>query len=179
MTIRSEGPGVEPYPPLDRTDLTERTYAVLKERILTRRMAPGERISVPEVAGALGVSRTPVTDALKRLAVEGLVDIQPRRGTFVTGLNAPDVGDLFDIRLMIECHAADTILCQGKVEEFLQAVNQPMAMMRQAMVNGDYGDYESFVAGDRDLPVPPDADDRRRVDGSRHDFAPARGWAAL
>lgn len=151
MTIQSQGTIVEPYPPLDRTDLTERTYAVLKERILTRRMAPGERISVPEVAGALGVSRTPVTDALKRLAGEGLVEIQARRGTFVTGLNAPDVADLFDIRLMIECHAADIILCQGKVEGFLHAVHQPMAMMRRAMVGGEYGDYESFVAGDRDM----------------------------
>lgn len=151
VTTRNPGPVFEPYPPLDRTDLTERTYAVLKERILKRRMAPGERISVPEVASALGVSRTPVNDALKRLAGEGLVAIQARRGTFVTGLNAPDVAELFDIRLMIECHAADVIVCQGKVEALLCAIEPPMAKMREAMVNGDYADYETFVAGDRDL----------------------------
>src|SRR5512136_2843678 len=101
---------VEPYFPLDRTDLTERTYAVLKDRILTRRMEPGARVSVPEVASALGVSRTPVNDALKRLANEGLVEIVPRRGTFVTGLTASDVSELFDIRLLIEAHAVEAIV---------------------------------------------------------------------
>jgi DNA-binding GntR family transcriptional regulator len=142
---------VETYFPLDRTDLTERTYAVLKDRILTRRMEPGTRVSVPEIAAALGVSRTPVTDSLKRLATEGLVEIIPRRGTFVTGLSASDVCELFDIRLLIESHAVDTIIGSGQAAEYLRAVSEPMARMRQAMVEDDYGDYETFVSGDREL----------------------------
>jgi DNA-binding GntR family transcriptional regulator len=142
---------VETYLPLDRTDLTERTYAVLKDRILTRRMEPGTRVSVPEIAAALGVSRTPVTDALKRLATEGLVEIIPRRGTFVTGLSEPDVCELFDIRLLIESYAVDTIIDSGQAGEYLRAVSEPMARMRQAMVEDDYGDYETFVSGDREL----------------------------
>lgn len=142
---------VEPYFPLDRTDLTERTYAVLKDRILTRRMEPGARVSVPEIAAALGVSRTPVTDALKRLATEGLVEIIPRRGTFVTGLNASDVCELFDIRMLIESHAVDAIVDSGRAGEYLQSVSEPMARMRRAMVDDDYGDYETFVSGDREM----------------------------
>ena len=142
---------VEPYFPLDRTDLTERTYAVLKDRILTRRLEPGARISVPEISAALGVSRTPVTDALKRLATEGLVEIIPRRGTFVTGLSASDVGELFDIRLLIEEHAVEGIVASGRSAEYLQAVSEPMSRMRRAMVDDDYGDYETFVSGDREL----------------------------
>jgi len=142
---------VEPYFPLDRTDLTERTYAVLKERILTRRLEPGSRISVPEISSALGVSRTPVNDALKRLATEGLVEIIPRRGTFVTGLNASDVCELFDIRLLIESYAVEGIVSGGRSAEYLQAVSEPMARMRRAMVDDDYGDYETFVSGDREL----------------------------
>lgn len=140
---------VEPYFPLDRTDLTERTYTVLKERILTRRMEPGARVSVPEIAAALGVSRTPVTDALKRLATEGLVEIIPRRGTFVTGLNASDVCELFDVRMLIEAYAVEGIVESGRAAEYLRAVSEPMARMRRAMVDDDYGDYEAFVAGDR------------------------------
>lgn len=142
---------VESYFPLDHTALTERTYAVLKDRILTRRMEPGTRVSVPEIAAALGVSRTPVTDALKRLATEGLVEIIPRRGTFVTGLSADDVCELFDIRLLIESHAIDAIIGGGRAADYVQAVSEAMARMRQAMVDGDYGDYETFVAGDREL----------------------------
>jgi GntR family transcriptional regulator, rspAB operon transcriptional repressor len=142
---------VEPYFPLDRTDLTERTYAVLKDRILTRRLEPGSRISVPEISSALGVSRTPVTDALKRLATEGLVEIIPRRGTFVTGLSASDVCELFDIRLLIESYAVEGIVSGGRSAEYLQAVSEPMVRMRRAMVDDDYGDYETFVSGDREL----------------------------
>jgi DNA-binding GntR family transcriptional regulator len=141
----------EPYFPLDRTDLTERTYAVLKDRILTRRMEPGSRVSVPEIAAALGVSRTPVNDALKRLATEGLVEIVPRRGTFVTGLTASDVSELFDIRLLIEEHAVRAIVAGGRSAQYLQAVNEPMNCMRRAMIDDDYGDYDTFVSGDRAL----------------------------
>ena len=114
-------------------------------------MQPGTRVSVPEIAAALGVSRTPVTDALKRLATEGLVEILPRRGTFVTGLSAADVCELFDIRLLIEAYAIDAIINGGHAKDYVQAVSEPMARMRQAMVDDDYGDYETFVAGDRQL----------------------------
>ncbi len=142
---------VEPYFPLDRTDLTERTYVVLKDRILTRRMQAGMRVSVPEIAAALGVSRTPVNDALKRLATEGLVEIIPRRGTFVTGLTASDVDELFDVRLLIESYAVQAIVASGRSTEFVQAVREPMLRMRRAMIDDDYGDYETFVSGDREM----------------------------
>lgn len=139
------------YWPLDHTDLTEQTYKVLKDRILRRQSRPGEKISVDEVAQKLGVSRTPVTDALKRLAGEGLVEIVPRRGTFVTELTTRDVTELFDIRMMTELYAAEVVLASGRVEQFLQEIKELMADMEQAVVNDDYGDYEAFIASDRDL----------------------------
>lgn len=139
------------YSPLDHTDLTEKTYLVLKDRILRRQLRPGEKISVPEVAEALGVSRTPVTDALKRLATEGLVEIIPRRGTFVTEVTARDVAELFDVRMMIELYAAQTVAQNGKVDRFLEDIEAPMAGMEQAIVDDDYKDYDAFIANDRDL----------------------------
>jgi DNA-binding GntR family transcriptional regulator len=139
------------YSPLDYADLTEQTYSVLMDRILRRQLEPGERISVEEVARGLGVSRTPVTDALKKLANDGLVEIIPRRGSFVTELNARDVGEFFDIRLMIELYAAECILQNGKVHQLLENIKEPMTGMQQAMVEDDYGDYEAFIARDRDL----------------------------
>lgn len=105
------------YQPLDYTDLTEQTYRILKDRILRNELLPGAQISVPEVALALGVSRTPVTDALKRLASDGLVDIFPRRGTFVSQLTARDVAEIFDIRLMIELSAAEFVFQSGAVQQ--------------------------------------------------------------
>lgn len=142
---------VRPYSPLARTDLAEQTYQVLKDRILRRELQPGERISVDDIALQLGVSRTPVTGALKRLAVEGLVDIVPRRGTFVSSLTTRDVDELFDVRAVIELYAAQRILHDGKGEEFLRRIELPMARMRQASASGDDRDYPAFMQGDRDF----------------------------
>ncbi len=139
------------YPPLDHTDLTEQTYKVLRDKILRRQLQPGEKISVEEAANGLGVSRTPVMVALQKLASEGLVEIIPRRGTFVTELTARDVAELFDIRLMIELYAAEFILKAGKADQFLANVKEMMAGMEQAIIHNNYGDYETFIARDRDL----------------------------
>lgn len=143
--------GTEVYVPLDRTDLTEQTYQVLKEKILLRQITPGERIAVDEVARGLGVSRTPVTDALKRLAGEGLVEIVPRRGTFVSGLTAHEVDEWFDIRLMIELHAADRLLSRSEARSFLRSVQDPMQRMRLSVRQDSYNDYMTFMEGDRDF----------------------------
>lgn len=141
----------EAYAPLDHTDLTEQTYQVLKNRILMRQVKPGDKISVDEVAHGLGVSRTPVTDALKRLATDGLVEIMPRRGTFVSELTARDVDELFEIRLLIETYAAEMIVANGKSSVFLEAIEEPISVMSRATVDDDYGDYEAFIEGDRQM----------------------------
>ena len=131
--------------------MTEQTYKMLRDKILKRELEPGEKIAVDEVAGALGVSRTPVITALQRLASEGLVEIMPQRGTFVTQLTTRDVADLSETRMMIELYAAESILKAGKTAQFLEDVKGSMAAMEQATVNGDYSDYEAFITGDRDL----------------------------
>jgi DNA-binding GntR family transcriptional regulator len=141
----------EALAPLDHNDLNVQTYWVLKDQILRRTLEPGEKISIDEVAHALGVSRTPVTDALKRLASEGFVEIRPRIGTFVSELTAKDVAELFDIRLAIELFAAERIVELSQIDAFLGEIRQPISAMRRAMVDDDYGDYEAFIEGDRQL----------------------------
>jgi DNA-binding GntR family transcriptional regulator len=85
------------------------------------------------------------------LESDGLVEILPRRGTFVTHLNAHDVDELFEIRLLIELHAADVIFQEGKIGAFLNAIEKPLAQMQGAIAEGAYVDYEAFISGDRDL----------------------------
>jgi DNA-binding GntR family transcriptional regulator len=139
------------YPSIKHLDLTEQTYRFLKDRILKREIHPGEKISVEEIAHGLGVSRTPVVNALKILESDGLVDIVPRRGTFVTHLNARDVAELFEIRQIIELHAAEQVFREGKINLFLDAIERPMSQMQGAIADGDYVDYEMFINADRDL----------------------------
>jgi DNA-binding GntR family transcriptional regulator len=144
---------VSAYPPLHHLDLSEQTYAVLRDRILRRDLKPGEKIAVEEVASGLRVSRTPVTDALKRLAAEGLVDIHPRRGTFVTEFTARDVAELFEIRQLVELHAVAEVFAKGAVAEFLAVCAEPLERMEQAIHGHDYIDYDRFISGDRDFHV--------------------------
>lgn len=139
------------YPSIKHLDLTDQTYRFLKERILKREISPGEKISVEDIAHGLGVSRTPVVNALKMLESEGLVEIQPRRGTFVTHLTAKDVADLFEIRLLIELYAARRVFQEDKVDLLLMEITEPLSRMQGAMAEDDYIDYDSFISGDRDL----------------------------
>jgi DNA-binding GntR family transcriptional regulator len=139
------------YPSIKHLDLTEQTYRFLKERILKREISPGEKISVEDIAHGLGVSRTPVVNALKMLESEGLVEIQPRRGTFVTHLTEKDVAEMFEIRLLIELYAARQIFQEGKIDLLLKAIEEPLSRMQAAMAEDNYINYESFISGDRDL----------------------------
>lgn len=80
---------------------------MLLERILSRQLAPGQRLDVDEIADQLGVSRTPLKDALTRLSAEGLIEIRPRSGTYVTNPSIEDIEELFDVRRVLELYAAE------------------------------------------------------------------------
>ena len=67
--------------------LTDRAYAEIEELIVTLRLAPGTPVSEAELMARLGIGRTPIREALQRLARERLVEIYPRRGNFVTDIN--------------------------------------------------------------------------------------------
>ncbi|MDF2924650.1 MAG: GntR family transcriptional regulator [Paenibacillaceae bacterium] len=89
-------------PKLDNTNLLEKTYTILKELIIRREYPSQHKLSIPDLSAQLGVSRTPVRDALNRLEMDGLVKTVPKVGTFVTGISAENVLDIMDTRLMIE-----------------------------------------------------------------------------
>ena len=68
-------------------------------------MQAGQPMRQEEIARQLGVSRLPVREALNRLATEGLVELKPRRGFFVTSLDADEIEDIFDMRALLESRA--------------------------------------------------------------------------
>jgi DNA-binding GntR family transcriptional regulator len=86
--------------------LPDRIYATLKYRILTCAMLPGARIVEKALCTEMGVSRTPLREALNRLALEGLVAIVPYRGYAVTGLAVDDFRDLCEVRRLLEAETA-------------------------------------------------------------------------
>jgi DNA-binding GntR family transcriptional regulator len=93
-----------PRPP--RELLADRAYAELRDRIVTLRIAPGAPIDEDLLGTELGIGRTPVREAIKRLALENLVTVFPRRGTFASEINITDLAHISDVRLQLEGHAA-------------------------------------------------------------------------
>lgn len=92
---------------IQRELATDAVYEALRQAIVTCVAKPGERLNVEELAQKLGVSLTPVRGAIQRLATEGLVEIRPRSGTFVTRLTPQDVEETFKIRCALECLAGE------------------------------------------------------------------------
>jgi len=102
---------------LELRSLQQQIHDQLLGRILRRELEPGERISPPEIAAGLGVSITPVRDAVNQMAAEGLVTVTPRRGTVVSPVSIRDIEELYEIRLMIEPAAAELAASRATPDE--------------------------------------------------------------
>jgi DNA-binding GntR family transcriptional regulator len=86
--------------------LADRAYDELRDRIVTLRIAPGAPIDEDRIGEELGMGRTPVREAIKRLALENLVTVFPRRGTFASEINITDLAHISDVRVVLEGQAA-------------------------------------------------------------------------
>jgi DNA-binding GntR family transcriptional regulator len=96
-----------PSTTLARTDLHDQVYASLKDALATRKLVAGEKLSLQELATAYGVSRSPVQQALTRLASEGLVEVKPHLGHFVKPLTVGSVCEAYEVREALELWVAD------------------------------------------------------------------------
>jgi DNA-binding GntR family transcriptional regulator len=104
-------------PSLERRRATDDVYDVLRQSILSNRFKPGQRLPVDDIARQLGVSLTPVRHAIQQLATEGLIEIRPRSGTFVASLDISDIAETFDIRVALECLAAERAVVNATAEQ--------------------------------------------------------------
>ncbi|ALS23727.1 MULTISPECIES: GntR family transcriptional regulator [Paenibacillus] len=103
-------------PKIDTSNLWDKTYNILKERIIRREFRPNQKLLIPELAEQLGVSRTPIRDALNRLEMDGLVTTVSKVGTFVNGIEIHDVLDIMDTRMMLEFWVAEKLADVPKEE---------------------------------------------------------------
>ncbi len=90
----------------DATSLSERAYYAIRERIVRLELAPGAVVNERGLMETLGLGRTPVREALRRLADERLVKVYPRRGMLVSGVDTDDLRGLSEMRLTLEPVAA-------------------------------------------------------------------------
>ncbi|MFI1334158.1 GntR family transcriptional regulator [Streptomyces sp. NPDC020845] len=122
----------------------ERVYAHVKQAVLDRRYEGGTLLTEGDLAEAVGVSRTPVREALLRLEVEGLLKLYPKKGALVLPVSAQEIADVVETRLLVERHAVAKVVPAGKrliarLEELLEEQKEHAAA----------GDLNAFAVADR------------------------------
>jgi len=133
--------------PTARPTATDRVFAVLRERIVGGQLAAGSQHSIYRLAEQLGVSRTPVREAVLRLADLGLVEIERNRGVRVRSVTVADVREVFELRLLLEVPAA-----AGAAARADGATRSALAANVEAMrAHADGGREADFTAVDRDF----------------------------
>lgn len=107
--------------------LREVVFEAMREAILTQVLKPGERLMEVQLAEEMGVSRTPVREAIKKLESEGFVVMVPRKGAYVAELSPIDMQELYEIRSGLEilaCALAAERATQEEIEEMQNFLNQ-------------------------------------------------------
>jgi GntR family transcriptional regulator, rspAB operon transcriptional repressor len=116
--------------------LGQRVYQTLRHAILSLAYRPGEILRKPEVCATLGVSRSPVADAVARLAAEGLVDVVPQAGTFVARFSMDDIREGAFLREAIEMAAAERVAGQITAPQ-LALLHDNLAAQAACIAAGD------------------------------------------
>lgn len=114
----------------------EKTYKRLKAYVLSGKIEPGGRVHQEMCAGVLNVSRTPVREALQRLASEGLVERNEDRGFRLVQLTVDELEDLFDMRAVLEAFVM-RLVCQRITEETIEKLSHHIEESEAALVRQD------------------------------------------
>jgi DNA-binding GntR family transcriptional regulator len=122
--------------------LADRAYSALRDQIVTLAIPPGAPINEDALGRALEMGRTPVREAIKRLALENLVSVFPRRGTFASEINITDLAHISDVRVQLEGLAA------FRAAERMTAEQRAALDALVAEIDGGGGDAAGLMALD-------------------------------
>lgn len=125
--------------------LREIVFESLREAIISGVLEPGERLMEIQLADEMGVSRTPVREAIRKLELEGFVVMIPRKGAYVAGVTDKDVADVFEIRAALEGLAAGLAAERITDEEIEQM--ERMILYR----TGEEVNFDKIVEADTDF----------------------------
>lgn len=108
-------------PRIQAASLSRAAYNILRAKIISKELSPGQRLDLDQIKKQLGISKTPLKEALKHLEMEGLITILPRSGTFVTDPTPEDIADSFELRRVLEIYAVE-LLVERAGDEAVQAL---------------------------------------------------------
>ncbi|MFA5880925.1 MAG: GntR family transcriptional regulator [Eubacteriales bacterium] len=116
--------------------LREIVFETLREAIINATLRPGERLMEIQMAEEMGVSRTPVREAIRKLELEGFVVMVPRKGAYVAGISMKDIADVFEIRAAMEALAAG-LAAERITEEELEDLERILVTIGECVKNND------------------------------------------
>ena len=118
--------------------LRDVVFKTLRKGILTGELKPGERLMEIHLANRLGVSRTPIREAIRKLELEGLVTMVPRRGAEVANITEKNLKDVLEVRQALESLAIE-LACERITEENKEELRQKLDQVETAVRTGDTG----------------------------------------
>lgn len=127
--------------------LRDVVFGALREAIIAGELKPGERLMEVQLAEEMGVSRTPVREAIRKLELEGLVVMIPRKGAYVAGLSLKDAADVFEIRESLEGLAA-ALAADRITDEELEAMEKILVEIHES---AESGDVEAIIKQDAEF----------------------------
>lgn len=133
---------LESYKPL-----REVVFETIREAIISGYLRPGERLMEVQLAEEMGVSRTPVREAIRKLELEGFLVMMPRKGAYVAGISMKDIADVFEIRASMESLAAG-LAAERITEEELENLKQILVSVAES---ADHNDLDGIVHTDTDF----------------------------
>jgi DNA-binding GntR family transcriptional regulator len=122
---------------LSAVSLVDVAYGLLRQRILDNVWPPGHQALENDVANALGMSRTPVREALMRLQNEGLIEVVPRHGLRVLPVSPTDMAEIYEILTALECVAVERLARRAPTEAELKPLVAATKAMDQALKHDD------------------------------------------
>ena len=123
-------------------NLTNLAYKSIKDFILEKELDEETRLTEESISRQLGISKSPVREALNRLESEGLVHIEPRRGAYLRTFSAKEIGDLYDLREALEVHVV------GKAEVTPRVLQQLRASVKRQNKHLARNDKASYIQED-------------------------------
>ena len=116
--------------------LRDVVFNTIKDGIITGRLKPGERLLENQLAEELGVSRTPIREALRMLEIENLVDLIPRKGAQVKEMSEKDIKDVLEIRKVLE-ELASSLAAENITKQEIMELKKAHSDFVEAFDNGD------------------------------------------
>lgn len=124
------------FQPDGASTLEEKVYNILEDQILSQKLRAGDSVTEMKLSKELGVSRTPVREALQRLDREGLIKLRPNKGAVVIGISEQDLIDIYNIRTRLEGLAA-RIAAENADENLIRRLSDNIELTEFYMSKGN------------------------------------------